>query len=58
MEKMQEKEFDDIPQKNSVEECKEHEVVKLYYLGTHSDYGCKKCKLKSLDLNVFKKNSN
>lgn len=55
MEKMQEKEFDDIPQKNSVEECKEHEVVKLYYLGTHSDYGCKKCKLKSLDLNVFKK---
>jgi len=48
---MQEDEFDKI--KKSDEKCPPHEVVKLYYEGTHSDYGCVKCKMKSLILSDF-----
>lgn len=33
--------------------CPPHEIVKLYYLGTHSDYGCIKCKRKSYNLADF-----
>ena len=51
MEKMQEDYFDNI--KKSNEKCPPHEIVKLYINGTHTDYGCKKCKIKSLDLTVF-----
>lgn len=53
MQKMQEDEFDKIePTTKPGERCV-HEVVKLYYLGTHSDYGCIKCKMKSLVLEHF-----
>ncbi len=55
MEKMQEKVFDKIRQETTPDKCRKHEVVKLYYLGTHSDYGCKKCKMKSLILSDFDK---
>ena len=48
---MQEEEFDKIEKSN--EKCPPHEVVKLYYDGTHSDYGCVKCKMKSLILEDF-----
>ena len=53
MYKMQEEEFDAIVVDESTPKCPPHEVVKLYYLGTHSDYGCVKCKLKSLNLEDF-----
>lgn len=51
---MQEDEFDAI--KKSDEKCPPHEVVKLYTLGAHTDYGCIKCKIRSLDLKFFEKN--
>lgn len=53
--KMQEIEFDKIePQTNKKEQCL-HNVVKLYTFGTHFDYGCTKCKMKSLNLSDFQK---
>jgi hypothetical protein len=57
MEHMKEEDFDKIPQTTEFGKCK-HEVVKLYINGTHSDYGCIKCKLKSLVLEDFEKNHN
>lgn len=54
MEHMQEDVFDKIPITEDYQNCN-HEVVKLYYLGTHSDYGCIKCGMKSLILEDFKK---
>ena len=45
MNRMQESEFDVIEQTVEPELCK-HSFVKLYYLGTHSDYGCVLCKIK------------
>ena len=53
MYKMQEDEFDAIVVDENESKCPPHEVVKLYYLGTHSDYGCIKCKMKSLRLEDF-----
>ena len=51
--RMQENEFDQIePTIKPGEKCN-HEIVKLYYLGTHSDYGCIMCKMKSLLLEDF-----
>lgn len=48
MRKMQEKEFDELPRTTIDAEAHRHEVVKLYVNGTHTDYGCIKCKMKSL----------
>ncbi len=31
----------------------QHDVVKLYYWGTHSDYGCEKCGMKSYNIEDF-----
>ncbi len=55
MEKMQEKDFEKIEPTCHIAECDHSEIVKLYYLGAHSDYGCKKCKMQSLILTDFKK---
>ena len=52
---MQEDEFDRMTKTLKPEECKEHHFVKLYYLGTHSDYGCTLCGLKTLTPEIFKK---
>ena len=53
MQKMQEDKFDEIePITKQGEKCS-HEVVKLYILGSHTDYGCVKCKMKSLILEDF-----
>ena len=53
---MQEKEFEQLEQTCDMKECTHPNVVKLYYLGTHSDYGCTSCKLKSLVLEHFNRN--
>lgn len=50
---MQEEEFDAIVIEGKTPKCPPHEVVKLYYLGAHSDYGCVRCKMKSLRLEDF-----
>ena len=52
---MQEDEFDQMKKTLKPEECKEHNFVKLYYLGSHSDYGCTLCGLKTLTPELFKK---
>lgn len=57
MQKMLEEEFDKIESKIKQGEKCSHEVVKLYYGGTNSDYGCIKCKLKSLILEDFNINN-
>ena len=51
MKHMQEEAFDklnfsDLDKSGKNKECK-HSIVKLYYLGTHTDYGCEKCGFKS-----------
>ena len=56
MEKMQENEFEQLAPQCNASECDHSEIVKLYYLSTHSDYGCKKCKMQSLNLDDFRKN--
>ena len=53
MQHMQEKEFDKFEKIDG--KCPPHEVVKIYDEGTHSDYGCIKCKMKSLILSDFDK---
>lgn len=54
MYKMQEEEFDAITINDNTPKCPPHEIVKLYYLGTHSDYGCVKCKMKSYNPEDFR----
>ena len=44
MEKMQEDVFDKIKPTEHSKKC-QHEFVKLYHLGTHTDYGCTKCRI-------------
>jgi len=58
MEKMQEKEFDEIKATCKPENCNHQRIVKLYYLGTHSDYGCLDCKIKSLTFDSVVKGQN
>lgn len=50
---MQEDEFDKIERTNLAKLCK-HEVVRLYQFGSHSDYGCIKCGMKSLIIEDFR----
>lgn len=53
MMRMQEDEFDEItPTTIPGGHCK-HEVAKLFVNATHTDYGCIKCKMKSLILENF-----
>lgn len=57
MKHMQEEAFDklnfsDLDKSGKNKECK-HSIVKLYYLGTHTDYGCEKCGFKSLLIEDF-----
>lgn len=53
MRKMQEDEFDKIQPTTKIGEICTHDIVKLYIKGTHSDYGCIRCKMKSLVLDSF-----
>ena len=55
MQKMQEDYFDSLKKDCHPNECKEHEFIKLYYKGTHSDYGCIHCGMKTLTPELFKK---
>lgn len=50
---MQEDEFDRIKITDDIPNCPPHEVVKLYCYGTHTDYGCIRCKMKSYRLEDF-----
>lgn len=43
MKKMTEEQFEAIPKTKKPKECKLHDVVRVYYLGSHSDYGCTRC---------------
>ena len=55
MRKMQERDFDLIEKSCEVEVCSHPEIVKLYDNGTHTDYGCTQCKLKSLENDAFER---
>lgn len=57
MYKIQESEFDAIEQTVEPKLCK-HSFVKLYDLGTHSDYGCVLCKIKTLTPEKYVTNPN
>ncbi|MCI8470449.1 MAG: hypothetical protein HFJ35_03000 [Clostridia bacterium] len=58
MERMQQEDFDKIkPTIKSGERCS-HSVVKLYYKGTHSDYGCVRCKMQSWNKEDFETDGN
>lgn len=53
MQHMQEEKFEIIKKKNEICKKDEHDVVKLYINGTHTDYGCVICGMKSLMLTDF-----
>ena len=55
MRNLEEKEFDQIDPTKDPSECNPHEVVRLCQLGTHLDYGCIKCKMKSSNKDDFYK---
>ncbi len=55
MQKMQEEEFNKIEASCKPEDCKHLRIVKLYELGTHSDYGCLDCKMKSFAFDTIVK---
>lgn len=54
MEQIQELDFDRLEPQCEEKDCDHKDLVELHYCGMHSTYGCRKCKLKSLDLNCFK----
>lgn len=51
MQKIQEKEFYEAVKNAKAGECKEHEFVKIYNLGSHDNFGCIKCGYRTLVLN-------
>ncbi|MFR6064888.1 MAG: hypothetical protein ACLUH5_02440 [Eubacterium sp.] len=55
MQKLQEEEFAKIKPTTKPEECT-HEIVKLYYKGSHTDYGCIKCKAQSFNKEDLERN--
>lgn len=55
MQKMTEEEFDKIAYEYNIKECDHSQVVRLYYMGTHTDYGCMKCGMKSTVKEHFNK---
>lgn len=53
MKRMQEDEFDKLEKMRKPCLKGRHKMVKLYYLGTHSDCGCEKCGMKSYNIEDF-----
>ena len=53
MKKMTESDFDKLEASVSPEKGDHAEIGRLYYLGTHTDYGCIKCKCKSANKEDF-----
>ncbi len=45
--------FDKIPQK-----CSHPQVIKLYYLGAHTDYACMCCGMTAANKEAFNKKNN
>ena len=59
MEKMQEKDFDELEPTCQMEQCKHERVIKLYENATHCDYGCLDCHYKSFRKeDFFQSNTN
>lgn len=54
MEKLQETEFTQLNATCEARRCN-HNIVKLYDKGTHSDYGCVNCKMQSMNLEDFER---
>ena len=54
LEHMQEDKFEKLVFNTTPENCN-HEIVKLYYWGTHTDYGCKKCGKTAPNIETFRK---
>ena len=54
MEKLQETEFAQLNATCEARRCN-HNIVKLYDKGTHSDYGCVNCKMQSMNLEDFER---
>ena len=48
MKKMQESEFENLQKVGNPKTCR-HQFVKLYYNGTHTDYGCVLCKIQTMN---------
>lgn len=58
MRKMDEKEFNNLTKDKSrdvVKSCDHLEVVRIYTMGSHTDYGCLKCGLQHTNKEVFDK---
>lgn len=53
--KMTEEEFSKLTFESTPKECNHPHVVKLYYLGMHTDYACEKCGLQSTEIEHFNK---
>ncbi len=59
MRKMQQDEFDELTKNISEAEkrkCKHTEIVKIYFLGANTDYGCVGCGMEHTSLEAFRGN--
>ena len=54
MKRMSEEEFDKLSFHTPPEKCPHTNVVKLYILGAHSDYGCEECGVKDSRIEFFR----
>lgn len=53
--KMEQEEFDKLLFDTLPKNCNHPEVVRLYTMGVHADYGCLKCGLEHTNKEVFDK---
>lgn len=53
MEHMQEKDFDKLAFAKEYKDCKHATIVRLYYLGTHVEYGCAVCGARHSEKSFF-----
>lgn len=55
---MQEDDFDAMKPQTEIKDCKVHEFVKLYQMGSHVDYGCVHCGFKTTTPDQYNGNNN
>ena len=55
MRKIDQEEFDRLEFDRSPKDCVHPEVVRIYYQGSHIDYGCVACGLSHTNKRVFDK---
>lgn len=55
MRKMEQEEFDKLKFDRNPKDCNHPEIVRIYFQGAHTDYGCVACGLSHTNKEVFEK---